>query len=219
MQVKKQQLGPSRRTSQDYGWQKGSAQGLSPLLRHPPILLRDSGTSRALLGVRLGTVALDACLLTPTSDKTVLDFTRIRLAQRRVHRGSLNWLDLAGCRESQRSMRGITTERLSRDQALRFCSGSTDSKTLDYQRTNPTGYQNSENSHKGNHCNKRPSIPQPPAAPCAERLTKIQTQPSAYRITTSLSLAHQRKNKQTNSKNLAQISPYMKLTHKPLDQT
>ena len=141
MQVEKQQLGPSRRTSQDYGWQKGSAQGLSPLLRHPPILLRDSGTSRALLGVRLGTVALDACLLTPTSDKTVLDFTRIRLAQRRVHRGSLNWLDLAGCRESQRSMRGITTERLSRDQALRFCSGSTDSKTLDYQRTNPTGYQ------------------------------------------------------------------------------
>ena len=40
---------------------------------------------------------------------------------------------------------------------------------------------------------------------------KIQTQSSADRITTSLSLAQQRKNKQTN-KNSAQISPYMKLT-------
>jgi len=39
---------------------------------------------------------------------------------------------------------------------------------------------------------------------------KIQTQSSAYRIATSLSLAHQRKNKQTN-KNSAQISPYTKL--------
>jgi len=40
---------------------------------------------------------------------------------------------------------------------------------------------------------------------------KLQTQSSADRITTSLSLAHQRKNKQTN-KSSAQISPYMKLT-------
>ena len=39
--------------------------------------------------------------------------------------------------------------------------------------------------------------------------TKIQTQSSANRITTSLSLAHYRKNKQT--KNSAQISPYTKL--------
>ena len=40
--------------------------------------------------------------------------------------------------------------------------------------------------------------------------TKVQTQSSADRITTSLSLAHQR---QTNStKNSAQISPYAKLT-------
>ena len=46
--------------------------------------------------------------------------------------------------------------------------------------------------------------------------TKIQTQSSADRITTSLSLAHQRKNKQTNkkkqNKNSAQISLYMKFT-------
>ena len=141
MQVKKQQLDPSRWTSQDCGWQKGSTQGLSPLLRCPPILLRDSGTSWALLGVILWTVALDACLPTPTSDETVLDFTRIRLVQRRVHHGSFNWWDLAGCQECKRSMRGITIERLSRDQALSLCSGSTDSKTLDYQRTNPRGYQ------------------------------------------------------------------------------
>jgi len=40
---------------------------------------------------------------------------------------------------------------------------------------------------------------------------KIQTKSSADRSTTSLSLAHQRKNKQTN-KNSAQISPYTKLT-------
>ena len=52
---------------------------------------------------------------------------------------------------------------------------------------------------------------QPPVAPILNNKTKIQTQSSADRITTSLSLAHQRKNKQTN-KNSAQISPYMKLT-------
>ena len=39
----------------------------------------------------------------------------------------------------------------------------------------------------------------------------MQTQSSADRSTTSLSLAHQRKNKQAN-KNSAQISPYRKLT-------
>ena len=40
---------------------------------------------------------------------------------------------------------------------------------------------------------------------------KIQTQSSADRITTSLSLGHQIKTKQIN-KNSAQISTYMKLT-------
>jgi len=37
-------------------------------------------------------------------------------------------------------------------------------------------------------------------------------QSSAGRITTSLSLAHQRKNKQTSKQNSAQISPYTNLT-------
>ena len=60
---------------------------------------------------------------------------------------------------------------------------------------------NSENSHKGNHLNTRHST----------NRTKIQTQSSADRSTTSLSLAHQRKNKQTN-KNSALISLYTKLT-------
>ena len=101
-----------------------------------------------------------------------------------------------------------------RDQALSHWSGNTDSKTLDYQRTNPGQFSavqslshvqlfatpwiaarqaslsitisrsslrrpsspwchrasNSENSHKGNHLNTRPSITQPPVAPCSGRL-------------------------------------------------
>ena len=67
---------------------------------------RDSGTSRALVGVRLGTVVLDTGLPAPTSDKTVLDFTRIRLVQRRVG-GILNLLALVGYQESNRSIRGL----------------------------------------------------------------------------------------------------------------
>ena len=64
-----------------------------------------------------------------------------------------------------------------------------------------------------------PSITQPPVAPCAGRLiqttntTKVQTRSSADRIITSLSPAHQRKNKQTNKKKtLSSISPHRKLT-------
>ena len=70
-------------------------QGTAPFAETPPILLRDSGISQALFGVRLGTVALEARLPAPPSDKTVLDLARIRLVQRRVC-GSLNGLDLAG---------------------------------------------------------------------------------------------------------------------------
>ena len=69
---------------------------------------------------------------------------------------------------------------LTRDQALILWSGSTNSKTLDRQRTNPAaaaaattataksfqscccwGVSNSENLHKGNHLNTRASITQP----------------------------------------------------------
>ena len=50
--------------------------------------------------------------------------------------------------------------------------------------------------------NTRPDITQPPVAPCAGRLiqttdkTKIQTQSSAFKITTALNPAHQRKKTQ-----------------------
>lgn len=48
------------------------------------------------------------------------------------------------------------------DQALSLWGGSTDYKTLDYQRTNQRKYQISENSHEGNYLHTRPSItPQP----------------------------------------------------------
>ena len=60
--------------------------------------------------------------------------------------------------------------RKTQDQPPSLWSGSTDSKTLDYKRTNPTGASDSENSHKENHWNTRPGITQPPVAPCAGRL-------------------------------------------------
>ena len=64
-------------------------------------------------------------------------------------------------------------------------------------------------THKVNHLNTRPGITQTSIAPCATNKTKIQIQSSADRITTSLSLARQRKKKQKSS---AEISPYSKLT-------
>jgi len=60
----------------------------------------------------------------------------------------------------------VESSFLIRDQALSHWSGSTDSKTLDYQRTNPREYQ-IVRTHKGNHLNTRPGITQPPVAPCA----------------------------------------------------
>ena len=45
----------------------------------------------------------------------------------------------------------------------------------------------------------------------SKQQTKLQTQSSVDRITTSLNLAHQRENKQTN-KISAQISPHKSLT-------
>jgi len=69
--------------------------------------------------------------------------------------------------------------------------------------------------------NTRPGITQPPVAPCAGRLikttnkTKIQSQSSADRIPTSLSLAPQKKNKQTKTQHKSH--PVGSL-YKPLDQ-
>ena len=63
-----------------------------------------------------------------------------------------------------------------------------------------------------------PGITQPPVAPCVRCLiqttneTKIQTQSSADRIATSLSLAHQRKSKNKQTKNNQTKKPQQILT-------
>ena len=76
-------------------------------------------------------------------------------------------------------------------------------------------------SHKLNHLNTRPRITQPPVTPSVGHLiqranrTKIETQSSADRITSSISPAHQKeKKKQTNkqkklSTNLTQCKAYI----------
>ena len=132
MQVKKQQLGASRRTSQNCGQQKGSTQGPSLGCDILPFNLGTQGPPEHCLGsdwdLWLWThVCLHQPVIRPPWISQGSDL------QRRVLRGSLNWLDLAGCWESKKSMRGITTEKLRRDQALSLCSGSTDSKTPDYR--------------------------------------------------------------------------------------
>ena len=102
---------------------------------------------------------------------------------------------------------------LTRDQALSLGSGSTNSKTLDYQRTNPGEYQIVKT-----HTEQTTWI-QDPALPCAGRLiwttnkTKIQTQSSADRIAISLSLVNQRKNKQKLTTNLSLYKVKRKWNH------
>ena len=104
---------------------------------------------------------------------------------------------------------------LSRDQALSLRSGTTDFKTLDYQRTNPRKYQRVRTHTKENTWKQDLASPNTTSTlyrtpHLNNKQNKNTTQSSADRITTSLSLAHQRKNKQTN-KNSAQTSPYRKL--------
>ena len=89
-------------------------------------------------------------------------------------------------------------------------------KTLDYQGTNPREYQIVRtHSHKLNHLNTRPRITQPLVTPSVRHLiqttsrTKIETQSSAYRVTPSISPAHQKEKKKKNS---VQISANAKLT-------
>ena len=91
-------------------------------------------------------------------------------------------------------------------QTLSLCSGSTDSKTLDYQRTNPREYQIVRTHTKETTWIQDQASPNPHL----KNKTKIQTQSSADSITTSLSLAHQRKKKLAH-RNSALISPYKKL--------
>ena len=105
---------------------------------------------------------------------------------------------------------------LTRDQALRLWSGSTDSKTLDYQRTNPREHQTVRiHTQEATWIQDllSPNHQSPPVQmPHLNNKQNKNTNPIISRQDyTSLSLAHQRKNKQTN-RNSAKISPYTKLT-------
>ena len=110
---------------------------------------------------------------------------------------------------------------LTRDQALSLWSGSADSKTLDYQRTNPRGYQIvrihtkettgiqdlAYNTTTSSTLCRMPYL--------NKKQNKTQTQSSPDRITTSFSLAHQRKNKQTKTQHK---SYPIRSSHISLDQ-
>ena len=89
-----------------------------------------------------------------------------------------------------------------RDQALSLWSGSADSKTLDYQRTpNPKEYQIMRIPQRQLLVYKTYHHPTTSSTLCTPtqttNKTKIQTESSADRITTSLSPAHQRKQNKT----------------------
>ena len=102
---------------------------------------------------------------------------------------------------------------LTRDQALSLWSGSTDSKNLDYQRTNPREYQILRTHTKETTWIQDLASPNH-QHPVQDTSSKQQTkqnykQPSADRITTSLSLAYQRKNK--NNRNNKKLSTNLTL--------
>ena len=104
---------------------------------------------------------------------------------------------------------------LTRDQALSLWSGSTDSKTLGYQRTDPREYQ-IVNSHKGNHLSTRPSITQTIRStlcrmPHLNNKQNKNTNSIISRVDYHLTQPCPSEEKQIN-KNSAQISPYMNLT-------
>ena len=100
----------------------------------------------------------------------------------------------------------------SRDQALSLWSGNIDSKTLDYQRTNPREYQIVRTHTKETTWIKTQYHPTTSSTFAghlisARNKTKIQNQSWTDVITISLSLK-----RKTNKQNSAQISPYTKLT-------
>ena len=103
---------------------------------------------------------------------------------------------------------------LTRDQALSLWSGSTDSTTLDYQRTNPRGYQMVKTHTKettGIQDLESPNHQQHPVQDASSKQqTKQKYKPNHQQAGSPPHSANQRKNKQTN-KNSAQISPYGKL--------
>ena len=117
----------------------------------------------------------------------------------------------------------VESSFLTRDQALSLWSGSTDSKTLDYRKLTLGGYQivrtNTEETagiqDPASH-NHHPVQDASSKQQTNKQQQQKQTQSSAERTATSLSLAHQRINKQT--KNSSQFSPIQSL-YKPLDRT
>ena len=109
----------------------------------------------------------------------------------------------------------------SRDQALSLWSGSTDSKTPDYQTADPREYQMVRTHTKETTWIQDPASPNHPVHDASSKQQtnkmKIQTQSSVDRITTSLSLPHQRKDKQTQTKTQHK-SHLIPSLHKPLNQ-
>ena len=107
---------------------------------------------------------------------------------------------------------------LTRDQSLSLWSGSTDCKTLDYQRINPREYQIVRTHKKETTWTQDLALLNHSSTLCRKphlnnNKTKMQTQSLADRITTSLSLAHQKKNKQQQQQQKSpQISAYTKPT-------
>ena len=114
---------------------------------------------------------------------------------------------------------------LIRDQALSLWSGSTDSNTLDYQRTNPKEYQIVRTHTKEASGIQDPASPNHQQHPVQDASSKqqtkqkIQTKSSADKITISLNLAHQRKSKQRKKQTKTQHKFHLiGSLHKPLDQ-
>ena len=97
---------------------------------------------------------------------------------------------------------------LTRDQALSFWSWGTDSKTLDYQRTNPREYQIMRtHTHKKTLEYKTQHHPTTSSTLCRTPHLNTKQNKNTNSIISRqdyhLSLAHQRKNKQTNKQKLS----------------
>ena len=104
-----------------------------------------------------------------------------------------------------------------RDQALSLWSGCTDSKTLDYQRTNPRKYQMVRTHTKETTWIQDPASPNhqyhPVHVASSKQQTKQKYKPNHQQTGLPLTQSFPSEEKQTNTnKNSAQISPYTKLT-------
>ena len=103
---------------------------------------------------------------------------------------------------------------LTRDQALNLWSGSTDSKTLDYQRTDPREYQIVRTHTKETTGIQDPASPNHQEHPVQDASSKQQTK-QKYKPNhqqTGLLLYSALPIKGKTNKNSAQISPYKKFT-------